>query len=174
MLQKSSKNRQVFRNYSIKERTVRRWFAKFNSIDFSLENEPRSGRPTVILNEDLSALTHHKWWMWWRKKCSSAFMRLLMVYRKVNKLEKRVPHDRSTIDRNCGVSKNHLLYFAQPKQPFFELDLHMWWKMDPLRQQKTFRVVVGYRWVIQALFKGENSPKNTMVTITFCNRAKLR
>ena len=32
---------------------VRRWFAKFRFRDFSLEDEPRSGRPTVIQDEDL-------------------------------------------------------------------------------------------------------------------------
>ena len=36
--------------------TVRRWFAKFRSRDFSHEDEPRSGRPTVIQDEDLRTL----------------------------------------------------------------------------------------------------------------------
>ena len=35
---------------------VRRWFAKFLSGNFSLEDEPRSGRTTVILDEDLRTL----------------------------------------------------------------------------------------------------------------------
>ena len=39
---------QVFGNDSINERTVRRWFAKFRSGDFSFEDEPQSGRSTVI------------------------------------------------------------------------------------------------------------------------------
>ena len=37
---------QAFNNDSVNERTVRRWFAKFRPEDVSLENEPRSGRPT--------------------------------------------------------------------------------------------------------------------------------
>ena len=36
----------AFGNDSVNERTVRHWFAKFRSGDFSLEDEPRSGRPT--------------------------------------------------------------------------------------------------------------------------------
>ena len=44
---------QTFGNDSVNERTVRRWYAKFRSGDFSLEDEPRSGRPTVIQGEDL-------------------------------------------------------------------------------------------------------------------------
>ena len=35
---------------------VRRWFAKFRFRDFSLEGEPRSGRSTVIQDEDLRTL----------------------------------------------------------------------------------------------------------------------
>ena len=42
-----------FGNHSVNERTVRRWFAKFHSGDFSFEDEPRSGRPTIIQDEDL-------------------------------------------------------------------------------------------------------------------------
>ena len=47
---------QAFGNNSVNERTIRRWFAKFRSIDFSLEDEPRSGRSTVIQDEDLKTL----------------------------------------------------------------------------------------------------------------------
>ena len=47
---------QVFGNNSVNERTVRRWFEKFRSRDFSLEDEFRSGRPTVIQDEDLKTL----------------------------------------------------------------------------------------------------------------------
>ena len=39
---------QEFDSDSVNERTVRRWFSKFRSGDFSLEDEPRNGRPTVI------------------------------------------------------------------------------------------------------------------------------
>lgn len=47
---------QAFDNDSVNEHTVRRWFAKFCSGDFSFEDVPRSGRPTVIQDEDLSTL----------------------------------------------------------------------------------------------------------------------
>ena len=47
---------QAFGNTSVNQRTVRRWFAKFRSGDFNFEDEPRSGRPTVIQGEDLRTL----------------------------------------------------------------------------------------------------------------------
>ena len=47
---------QAFGNNSANERTVRRWFAKLHFGDFSLEDEPRSDRPTVIQDKDLRSL----------------------------------------------------------------------------------------------------------------------
>ena len=47
---------QAFGNDSVNERTVRRWFAKLRYGDFSLEDEPRSGRPTVVQDEHLRTL----------------------------------------------------------------------------------------------------------------------
>ena len=44
---------QAFGNDSVNERIVRSWFVKFRSGDFSLEDESRSDRPTVIQDEDL-------------------------------------------------------------------------------------------------------------------------
>ena len=38
----------AFGNDNVNESTVRRWIAKFRCGDFSLEDELRSGRPTVI------------------------------------------------------------------------------------------------------------------------------
>ena len=50
---------QAFGNDSVNSTvfgTVRRWFAKYRSGDFSLEDELRSGRPTVIQDEGLRTL----------------------------------------------------------------------------------------------------------------------
>ena len=47
---------QAFGNDSVNERTVRRRFAKFCAGNFSLEDKPRRGRPTVIQDEDLMTL----------------------------------------------------------------------------------------------------------------------
>ena len=47
---------QAFGNDNVNECNLRRWFAKFRSGDFSLEDEPRSSRPTVIQDENLRTL----------------------------------------------------------------------------------------------------------------------
>ena len=47
---------QAFGNDSVTERTRRRGFAEFRFGDFGLEDEPRSGRPAVIQDEDLRTL----------------------------------------------------------------------------------------------------------------------
>ena len=54
--ERARKINQAFGIGGVNERTVRRWFAKFRSGDFSLEDEPRSGRPTAIQDEDLRTL----------------------------------------------------------------------------------------------------------------------
>ena len=45
---------QAFSNDSVNERLT--LIAKFHSGDFTLEDEPQSGRPTAIQDEDLRAL----------------------------------------------------------------------------------------------------------------------
>ena len=48
---------QEFGNDSVNKRTVRCWFAKFRSGDFSLEDEPRNGRLRVIQDGKLISIT---------------------------------------------------------------------------------------------------------------------
>ena len=47
---------EVWGNYSVAESMVQKWFAKFRSRDFNLEDEPRSGRPTLIQDDFLRAI----------------------------------------------------------------------------------------------------------------------
>ena len=46
----------VFGDLCASECTCRNWFAKFKSEDFSLDDEPRSGRPVVLDSEMLLEL----------------------------------------------------------------------------------------------------------------------
>ena len=86
----------AFGNDSVNERTVRRWFAKFRSGDFSLEDEPRSGRPTVIQDEDLRTLVETDPSQTVRGMAEELGVGSHVVFDgfgKFKKLEKWVPHD---------------------------------------------------------------------------------
>ncbi|XP_015174442.1 PREDICTED: histone-lysine N-methyltransferase SETMAR-like [Polistes dominula] len=47
---------QAFGENTITDRKVQRWFEKFRSGDFSLQNEPRGRPQTTVKNDDLKAL----------------------------------------------------------------------------------------------------------------------
>ena len=51
-VEKTRKINEIWDKDTINKQTVVFWFIKFGAEDFSLENEPRSGRPTVI-QEDI-------------------------------------------------------------------------------------------------------------------------
>ena len=78
---------------------VRRWFAKFRSGDVSLEDKPRSCRPTVIRDEDLRTPVETdpsqtvRGMAEERDVSSHAIFDGLKGIGKVKKLEKWVPRD---------------------------------------------------------------------------------
>ena len=90
---------QAFGNNSANERTVRRWFAKLHFGDFSLEDEPRSGRLTVIQDENLRTLVETDLSKTVRVMAEELGVSSHTVFDglkrigKVKKLEKWVSHD---------------------------------------------------------------------------------
>ena len=98
-IETTRKFNQAFGNDSVNERTVRRWFAKLGSGDFSLEVEPRSGRPTVIQDEDLRTLVETDPLQIVREMAEELGVSSYAVFngfkriKKVKKPEKWVPHD---------------------------------------------------------------------------------
>ena len=86
-------------NQAFGYRTVRCWFAKFRSGDFSLEDEFGNGWPTVIQGEDLRTLVETNPSQTVRGMAeelgvsSHAVFDDLKRIGKVEKLEKWVPHD---------------------------------------------------------------------------------
>lgn len=94
----SRKINDVFGEETTSERTARRWFSKFRSGDFELDNEPR-GRPETVLNdESLRAAVEANP----RTTCielgehfnvhPATISRHLAAINKVKKLDKWVPH----------------------------------------------------------------------------------
>ena len=47
---------EVYGEYALAERTCQKWFARFKSGDFDLENEERPERPKKFEDEELEAL----------------------------------------------------------------------------------------------------------------------
>ena len=121
-------------NHAFGNGNVRRWFAKFLSGDFSLEDEPRSGRPTVIQDEDLRTLVQTDPSQTMRGIVEELGVSLHTVFDglkrigKVEKPEKWMPHDLNDRPRNVTIlTFRGLLFFAfsQPKRSFFELGRHV-------------------------------------------------
>ena len=116
---------QAFCNDSLNKHTVRRWFAKFSSEVFSLEDEPRSGRPAVIQGEDLrtpveidpSQKVHE---MAEELGVSShAIFAGLKRIGKVKKLEKWVPHELNDRQKLSRLEVCSSLLFRKQNDPFF-------------------------------------------------------
>jgi len=119
----------AFDNDSVNVRTVRRWFAKFRSGDFSFE-EPQSGRPTVIQNEDLRAKVKTDPSQTVRGMAeelgvtSHGIFDGLKRIGKFKKLEKWVPHDLNVrmIDSICHISRSVLVCFCATKTILFWIE----------------------------------------------------
>ena len=115
---------QVFGNDSVNERTVRRWLAKFRSGDFITEDEPRSGRPRVIQDEDLRTLVKTDPSQTVRGMeeelgvSSHAVFDGLRRIGKVKKLEKWVAHDLNDRQKLSRIEVCSSLLLRNQNNPF--------------------------------------------------------
>lgn len=97
----------------VSDRTAQKWFKKFSSGDFNLNDEARSGRPKIINNEDLQQVVEANssttcLELAERFNVSDETIRLhLHQLGKTWKLSKWVPHELS-----------HSQGFLAPKQDF--------------------------------------------------------
>ena len=54
--QVAKKLRNVYGEEALKDRQCRNWFDKFRSGDFSLKEDPRSGRPNEVDDDQIKAI----------------------------------------------------------------------------------------------------------------------
>ena len=97
--------RKAFGDDSLSDRTAQFWFAKFDSGEETLEDDPRSGRPEVIDDNELQNLIESDS----RQTCQEMAVCLgtsestvrnhLHAIGKVRKLDKWVPHNLSAKDK---------------------------------------------------------------------------
>ena len=116
---------QVYGIDAVTERTCRRWFAKFREGDRSLEDEPRSGRPSTTPVEALLQLVQQE-----PKLTSREFAARMGVDHQtvlnhlaengyVLKLGKWLPHDLTESDRDRRMTCCDSLLSRFAKEPFF-------------------------------------------------------
>lgn len=117
---------QVWGPNSTAERTVRRWFEKFRSGDFSLEDEPRSGRPRATPDEDLKAVVEDDPSQTVREIAEklglskSSVADGLKRIGKVKKLDKWVPHNLSDRQKLARLEVSSSLLLRNRNDPFLD------------------------------------------------------
>ena len=130
----------VYGEECVNERTCRRWFAKFRSGDFILEDEDRTGRPVefddtlleAALEENPSVSVEEL-----ARKLSSnhsTVHRHLQQLGKVPKLGKSMPHELSENNPKSRVEICSSLYSRQLVSPFLDLFCDSRQKMDLFHQ----------------------------------------
>ncbi|KAK6046700.1 hypothetical protein COOONC_15795 [Cooperia oncophora] len=114
----------VFGEDAPNERTVRRWFAKFESGDFDLQNESR-GRPECKLNNDeLKAVVEADPTQSTRELaakfgvCKVTISSHLKQIGKSRKLDRWVPHDLSDRQKRVRLEACLSLLSRQKSEPF--------------------------------------------------------
>lgn len=116
----------AFGDDAVSERTAQKWFKKFVSGDESLEDSPRSGRPSVIDNEELRAVIENDSKLTCQElsqmfSVSDETIRLhLHQLGKSWKLSKWVPHELSDEHRFHRVSVCSALLSRYKTEPFLD------------------------------------------------------
>jgi histone-lysine N-methyltransferase SETMAR len=100
----------AFGKDTVSNRTVARWYARFQEGDTSLEDRPRSGRPSVLDDDDLHRALQAKPNASTRELASTLDCSYLTVYRRLcdsgyrKVLSTWVPHELRDSDRAARVS----------------------------------------------------------------------
>ncbi|KAG5320104.1 SETMR methyltransferase, partial [Acromyrmex heyeri] len=116
---------QAFEQNTVNNQKVQRWFEKFQSGDFSLQNEPRGRPKTSVKNDALKALVETNPTVSTRELATrmkvdhTTILRHLSEIGKVKKMDKWVPHELTErkLDR-LNVCSSLLTRFH--REPFFD------------------------------------------------------
>jgi histone-lysine N-methyltransferase SETMAR len=117
---------QAFDTDVVNERAVLRWYRKFQEGDESLENGPRSGRPTAMVNEALLAAVEADNGQTYEKvaqqfKVSAETIRLHLHHLgKTHKLSRWVPHELTVAHKAALADACLSLLSRQRKDPFLD------------------------------------------------------
>ncbi|XP_072757483.1 histone-lysine N-methyltransferase SETMAR-like [Anoplolepis gracilipes] len=104
---------QAFGENTVNDRKVQRWFEKFRTGDFSLQNEPRGRPKTSVKNDDLKALVEADPAVSTRelairmKVDHTTILRHLSEIGKVKKMDKWVPHALTERNTAAYIAQNN-------------------------------------------------------------------
>ena len=105
---------------------MRFWFTKFRAEDFSLEDEPRSGRPTVIQEDFLRGIVEADPPKTTRQIAQdlhvdqTTVVRYLAIIGKVKKLDKWIPVDLTDCHKMQRFDVSSALLKHNRNDPFLE------------------------------------------------------
>lgn len=111
---------------AVSARTCERWYSKFKDGDFSLEDGPRSGRPSKLDDDHLLSIIEADPRVTTREleeicQCDhSTIVRHLHKLGKVNKLGKWVPHELNQAQKDARVSICTSLLLKNDTEPFLK------------------------------------------------------
>src|SRR5690606_2849183 len=113
-------------NNSASTSAVHRWFARFRSGDITCEDEPRSGRPSVIVDDELITLVRNdpnrtlEDYADELEGSRESVRRALHRLGYVSMLQKWVPHDLTPEQKARRVSVCIQLLERQKNRPFLD------------------------------------------------------
>lgn len=116
----------VYGNNSLQERQCQRWFKKFRSGDFDLNDDPRSGRPTEVDDDKIKALMDSNPRYTTREVAEILNMSNSSVYNHLktlgytNKLDIWVPHELKEVHLMARLNICDMLIKREENEPFLK------------------------------------------------------
>ncbi|OAD62845.1 Histone-lysine N-methyltransferase SETMAR [Eufriesea mexicana] len=111
---------------TVNHRKVQRWFEKFRSGDFSLQNDPRGRPKTSVKNDDLKALVEANSTVSTRELATrmnvdhTTILRHLSEIGKVKEMDKWVPHELTERNKLAQLNVCSSLLIRYHREPFFD------------------------------------------------------
>lgn len=183
---------------SVNECTVQRWFKKFRSDDFSLEDKEGRGRPSVMEDDQLKTVIESDPMKTSRQVAEelhvnqSTIVRHLDQIGKVNKLDKWVPHDLNQNKKNHRYEIASTLLLRNKKESFLDrivtcdekwilydnrrrsyqwLDRGEAPKPFPKRNMRQRKIMVTVWWCVHGLIHHSFlDPGKTITADTYCQQ----
>ena len=121
---------EVYSEHALAERTCQKWFARYKSGDFGLEDEERLGQPKKFEDEELDALLDEDYCQTQEELAESlgvtqaAISKRLKAAGYIQKQGHRVPHELKPRDVERRFCMSEMLLERQKKEVIFASDCY--------------------------------------------------